>query len=299
MACQTAPTAAPIAEPRPGPSAPAVASPPVPATAPLMPGLTPAEVGQSSELQARVEEILAGSPGVYGVVVEAVTRPERVEVQAERVFRAASVYKILVAYAVLQQISVGRVSLDDQVVVTEREAQELEPAGGLAAGETATIRQALRAMMGVSSNAAARVLLRLVGPPEFQQRLRELGLVQTRIPAAEDSTTDTPSTTTPTEMARVARGLATGALLSGPAQAELEELLRLPESLDPVPQQLPRQAVAFTKLGELDDASNVVGWITTPQGPVVISIFSEGTDPGTARATIAELTQALLAHFGT
>jgi hypothetical protein len=53
----------------------------------------------------------------------------------------------------------------------------------------------------------------------------------------------------------------------------------------------------YTKLGELDDAANVAGWVMTSRGPVVLAVFSEGTDPGSARETIGQLARLVYDAF--
>ena len=271
-------------------------------------GLTPVdfERGQSDheppDLAAKLDEVLAANSATYGLVVALVPTGEEVRRNQTREFRSASAYKALLALVVLQQVEAERLSLEQIIVVTEPDAAEPEPAGGLAPGESTSVRGALEAMMRVSSNAAAFALLRQLGRSAFNRALRDLGLSATRVPLLNDESprsgdTVTESVTTPEEMAEVMGRIAQATLLQPLAQMELEMLLRLPEELDAVVSGLPAEAEVYTKIGELSDAINVAGWVQTRHGPVVISLFSEGTDPGSARLVIGEVAIAAYTYF--
>jgi len=269
----------------------------MPAIAGIQPEPTPGtRATESSPLSPRLLETLEGRTGEYGVVVEATRTGEQVVVQGDRVFRAASVYKVLVAYAVLREVEDSRLTLGDPLVITEADDNEVEPAGGLAVGQTVTIREALATMLGVSSNLAAHRLLRLLGRANVNHLLASLGMTVTRVPVLgdvspwpQDGEAPEMAVTTPHEMARFLRRIVEGDLLREPARAQLAGWLRQPEELDPVVANLPSQAEVFTKLGELEDAANLAGWIATRSGPVVLAIFSEETDPGSAREAIGQL----------
>ena len=51
---------------------------------------------------------------------------------------------------------------------------------------TATVREALEAMLAVSSNAAAHAFLRRAWSRERQQEMERIGLSQTRIPEPDE-----------------------------------------------------------------------------------------------------------------
>jgi beta-lactamase class A len=249
-------------------------------------------------------DALEDRQGTYGLVVDATRTGEQVAVQADRVFRAASVYKIFVAYAVLREAEAGRLNLDQPLLLTEADNLEAEPAMGLELDQRVTIREALAAMLVDSSNLAAHGLLRLIGRAQFNHTMAALGMPSTRVPILdevppwpEDGPAPEAAVTTPGEMARFLRRIVQGELLREPAAAQLAAWLRQPEELDPTVVSLPAQAEVFTKLGELDDAANVAGWVMTRQGPVILSIFSEGTDPGSARELIGTLSAQIYTYF--
>jgi beta-lactamase class A len=251
-------------------------------------------------LAPRVEELLRGQGGRYGLVLEHVERGERVALDDRRTFAAASTYKLALAYEVLREVGAGRLQLDRQLTIEADDAVEPEPAGGLAVGQDVTVRRALEATMSVSSNAGGHALLRLVGRGQLNSSLASLGLADTRVPPDagpfglwRNVVGPSIAVTTPADMARLLRLLERGELLDRVGQAELRRLLRIRETLDPLASALPPEAVVLAKVGNLETASNVAGLIETPGGALLVSIYSQDVDPAEARRLCGQLGRAL------
>jgi beta-lactamase class A len=301
------------AEPVPAPSAPtpeAQAGQVAPAAAigvtlpndvaPAIQSLTPPQASSEAPagppdprmpaLAAQIDALLDERSEAYGVTVEWVPTHQRATRDAEREFESASVYKIAVAYEVLHQADRGQLGLDDQITITDDDAVEVEPDGGLAPDDQVSVRDALQAMMGVSSNSAAHALMRLVGRAEINASLQALGLQATRVPDVDD--TDGSAVTTASDMADLLDLLADDRLLTPESRASLRALLAMPKDLDPLLACLPDGTEILSKPGNHERASNIAGLISTPNGPLIVSVFDEDVDPGDARATIEAITQA-------
>jgi beta-lactamase class A len=258
-------------------------------------------------LDGALATLLEDREGSYGVVVEHVPTGERFEWNQDRTFPSASVYKLTVAYEVLRRAKARQVDLDEPLTIEPVDAVEAEPELGLAVGEQVTVRQALEAMMSVSSNAAAYALMRRIGRVELNRSLAELGLRDTGVPLlrsdANDSSADDGSgrlsaVTTPADMAHLLRLLARDRLLDGPSRHELRRLLAFREDLDPLANSLPDDARVLAKVGNLERASNVAGLVDTPRGAVIICVFDEDVDPGDARAVSGDIARAVYGLFG-
>jgi beta-lactamase class A len=243
-----------------------------------------------ANLAGQINTLLDQRPGAYGVTVEWVPSHQRATHDGEREFESASVYKIAVAYEVLKQVDRGQIGLDDQVSITDDDAVEVEPDGGLAADDQVSVWDALQAMMGVSSNSAAHALMRLVGRTEINASLQALGLQATRVP--DDDDTDGSAVTSASDMADLLDLLADDRLLTPESRESLRALLAIPKDLDPLLACLPDGTAVFSKPGNHERASNIAGLVSTPNGPLIISVFDEDVDPGDARATIETITQA-------
>jgi beta-lactamase class A len=251
-----------------------------------------------------LSQLLTARPGTFGVLIEHLPTGQRFAFNADRPFAAASVYKAWLAYKVLRDVDLGRIDLDDALTIEAQDATEPEPDSDVALGDELTVRAALQAMMGASSNAAAHSLLRLVGRSELNEALAALSLRSTQVPVGAGQSGETApeveaaaAMTTAHDSALLFRRLATERLLSEASRQQLWRLLALPEDLDPIAPRLPAGADIRVKLGNLEDASNAAGLIDTPTGPLVVSIFDERVDPGVAREVIADLVEQTYRHY--
>ena len=243
----------------------------------------------AGRLAARLDPLLEGRAGGYGLVVEHVPSGERFERNPRRVFESGSVYKLLVAWQLLRRVDDGAIQLDRVVRVEPDDASEPEPAGGPTAGDELTVRELLEVMMEKSSNSAAHVLLRLLGRAWLNAELASLGLRDTHLSMGWDEST----TTVAADMALPLELLARDRILSAASRDELRALLALREPYDPLPAAVPAGTLVLSKAGTLERASNVAGLVMTRGGPVLISFLSEDVEPGEARHLIGKLGQAV------
>ncbi len=194
----------------------------------------------------------------------------------------------------LRRADEGALSLDDPLVVTAADAAEPEPDGGLAPGDAVTVREGLRAMMAVSSNAAAHALLRRLGYEALDEALAGLGLGETSVARGADGY----ARTTPADMAHLLGLVARERTLSEASRAELRHLLAPCEEPDGLVEALPDGVEVLSKAGNLARASNVAGLVATPRGPVIVAVFDEGVDPDAARGRIGEVARAVPTFYG-
>jgi beta-lactamase class A len=264
-------------------------------TAPVTASLadpTPAPIGSTGSLAAELDPLVQDAAGRYGVLVEAQASGARYEHQAAAVFRSASVYKLPLAVEVLRRLDRHELSLDDRLTIEAEDATEAEPRGGVYPGDTITVEQALQTMTGVSSNAAAHALMRLIGRAQVDQSWALLGWHTTLVPTVEpsDDSDDAPAAvTSAADMADLLDRLLRGQLLSVTNSLRLLQLLSAPDQLDPVGPALPDGTEHVGKTGNLDDASTVAGVVYTPTGPLIVVVLDEGVEPASARAVIGGL----------
>ena len=255
----------------------------------------------SSEALAEVLAPLVDDYGErLGLVVESIESGARFERHAQRLFPSASVYKLAVAHEVLRQVDLQELSPDDRLTIEAADALEAEP-GDLAVGEVISVGRALEHMLGDSSNTAAYALMRMLGRPQLNAALADLGLPRTSVPVlASDAARPGPppidpqvAVTTPADMAHLLRLVATEQTLTPDSRAELHRLLALEEPGEPLGGVLPSGIEVWAKTGNLPGTTNMAGLIGTPGGAVIISVFTESVDPTEARATIAAIGRAV------
>jgi beta-lactamase class A len=231
----------------------------------------------------------------YGLIIEDLSTGVRLAINEDRVFPSASVYKLPLAWYVLQQAEAGDVRLDDQLTILDEDAAEVEPDGGFAPGESPTLREAIEQMIGVSSNSAAHALLRTVGRREFNAGMDRLGLTQTRVPEVDDGVSEAVSSAS--DIAHLLRLLAQRQGLSSANVTLLRDALGQPQFPDALRETLPDEVLILDKTGNLDDASNVGALLSTARGTVLFVVLDEDVDPGDARSVIAQLGRAAYEAF--
>jgi beta-lactamase class A len=250
------------------------------------------------ELRDTLAAIVASSGDHYGVVLEETNRNERFGWDDQRVFPSGSLYKLVVAAEVLRRMDAGSLSLDEPLTILPDDASEPEPDGGLSPGDTPTIEEALQAMLSVSSNAAGHALLRQLGRAEFNQAVAAEGLAHTRVPADGDDT-DAVAVTSPADMARLLRLVATGQSLSDVSRTLLYSLMQVQGEPRPVEESLPSEAVVRAKAGNLDTASNVAALVVANGHTFSLTVLDEDVDPGDARMCIGQLARAAYDFYAT
>lgn len=133
-------------------------------------------------LAGRIRSIAAGLDGTMGVYVRAAATGEETELNAERPFQMASVFKIPILAELLYQAHAGRRSLDDRIILT---SEMKAPGSGvlkeLSAGTPLTVRDLATLMIIVSDNTATDILLGLVTKEAVNNRLRACGLERTTV----------------------------------------------------------------------------------------------------------------------
>jgi beta-lactamase class A len=254
---------------------------------------TPANPARQTEDLSRDLLLVSALAGVesetYGLVVEDLRTGARRTLNEDRVFASGSVYKLPLAWEVLRRVDLGQLGLDDQLPIESEDAVEPEPEGGFGPGDTPTVREAMAAMLSVSSNSAAHAFLRVFGRQTFNASIAHLGLGSTRVPEVIDDAVASEAVTSASDVARVLRLLAVGQGLSEHAQNELRAALAVGGSPDALREVLPADVTILDKTGNLDQASNVGALLSSEYSTVVLVVLDENVDPGDARTTIAKL----------
>jgi beta-lactamase class A len=249
-------------------------------------------------LAQALQPLLDGRDGTFGVLVEHQPTVDRFGRQADRPFRAASVYKLPLAFEVVRRVDRGQLGLDDELTIEPSDAVEPEPLGGLDVGDQVTVRRALEATIGVSSNAAAHALMRLIGRPELNRAWTAMGWHETRVPEVETAAADDPdgwATTSAADMADLLDRFLRGQLLGPLGNQVMLELLARPDRQDPLLGALPGGTEHFEKTGNVDDASTIASVIYAPSGPLILVVLDEDMSPPSARALIGDVASAAYA----
>jgi beta-lactamase class A len=123
-----------------------------------------------------------GFKGVLGVSVKHLGTGESANLNGDTLFPTASVFKVPVLVEFYRQAERGALSLDQQVILTERDKV---PGSGvlkeLSEGLSVSLRDLLSLMMIVSDNTATDLIAGKVGFDNVNATLDELGLHRTKV----------------------------------------------------------------------------------------------------------------------
>jgi beta-lactamase class A len=259
------------------------------------PGSKPVvQPGQDRQLASVLANVQADTPDTYGMLIEDLRTGARSTLNEDRVFPSGSIYKLALAWEILRRVDLGQLDLDGTLQIQPEDAEEPEPDGGFGPGDAPSMREGIGAMLTVSSNSAAHAFLRILGRQAFNTAMSRLGLSNTRVPdsAAEDVSGLAEAVTSPNDVGRLLRLLASRQGLSVGLQDELRAAMAVGGAPDALRDTLPHEVTILDKTGNLDQASNVGALLVTPRSTVILVVLNEGIDPGDARAVIARLGQA-------
>ena len=133
----------------------------------------------SAERFARIER---ASGGRLGVAILDTQTGERCAYRDGERFPMCSTFKFLLATAVLHQVDIGQEQLDRRVPIAQSDLVPHAPLAEKRVGQGATVQELCEATMIFSDNAAANLLLPIVGGPTGLTRyLRGIGDSVTRL----------------------------------------------------------------------------------------------------------------------
>lgn len=182
----------------------------------------------SAEAQLRALCVGMGAGNRLGVAAIDTADGARIGYRQDERFAMASTFKAPLAGIILGEVDAGRMSLADRLSYSASDLTSYAPVARehLARGWM-SVETALAAIVEVSDNAAANLLLRRIGGPGgFTAHLRRIGDPVTRLDRWEEELNsnlpgDFRDTTTPAAMASTMQRLLTGDLLTPASRARL------------------------------------------------------------------------------
>jgi len=239
--------------------------------------------------------------GAVGLYVKHLTTGAEASVNAERVFAAASLYKLPIMAETIRQVRLQRLSMETQMTVTR--AHWVPGSGVLQArvGESIPVRELLRLLIAESDNIAAMMLLELTGLTNVNQTMLSMGLPQTRLmdyrASGAYATPIGPYQTTAGDMGRLMDTIASGRLVDAVGSEDALRLLESKQASELLSDGLPWWAKVAHKWGEIPGARHEAGIVFTPRGQYVVIVMTENLDPNGSGGYIRDLSRAVFEHF--
>lgn len=228
-------------------------------------------------------------PGVAGFYALDLGSGSGYGVRPDEEFFSASTIKVAVMAAVYKRIEEGRLEYSDSF--TTEEEDWAAGAGGLqweTPGVETTVEDALWLMMTRSDNVATNALTRLVGGPEYVEKVaRDLGARDThlfwKVTSERGAVPGLDNRTTPRDMATMLRSIYEGDETSDYGRGEMIGLMEQNNLEFWMEAGVPEGTRVANKGGWLDATYNDVGIVEYEDKPYVLATFTkygQGMDEG-------------------
>ena len=262
-------------------------------------------------LDARLREIIAASGAEVAVAYRTIDGRTSVMLNADRSVHAASTMKVPVMIELFRQAHAGLLRLDDPLPITNRfhsivDGSVYELTSGdssdaevfAALGRTLPLRTLCEAMITVSSNFAANLLIERLGVERIRATVAALGAGGMKVlRGVEDQKAfdrGLVNTTTARALLVLLERLATGHAVDPRSDAEMVAVLaRQRLSADAIPAGVPAGTVVAHKTGNITGVHHDAA-IVFAAVPYVLVVLVKGIeDTGRSAALIAELSRAV------
>ncbi|MDQ3942275.1 MAG: class A beta-lactamase-related serine hydrolase, partial [Actinomycetota bacterium] len=268
---------------------------------PVTDGVPESERKRVEEGLEKVQQEIEEYEGVAGVYVRDLEGGYGYGVRPDEVFFSASVIKVPIMVAVFRKIDEGELSLHDRVVTKPEDWAA--GAGWLqweSAGVDHTVEDYLLVMMTQSDNVATNLLTRLVGGPEYVNKVsKSMGANNTvlyqKVTSERAAVLSLDNRTTPRDMVTMLEQIYTGEAASPESSLEMIDIMRQNNLESWLKEGLPEDTEAANKAGWLYRVYNEVAIVWHEDRPYVVAILTKRgpEDPQEAKPTNKGISKAV------
>lgn len=244
------------------------------------------------DLRARIQKLIDSSGAEIAVVVQPAGRPPLVEIDRDKSFHAASTMKVPVMIELYRQAEAGLLKLDEPLLVKNEfhsivdgsvyhmdVSDDSDGEVYKAIGKTMTLGDLCEAMITVSSNFAANLLIERVGAKNVQATVDRLGATGVRVlRGVEDQKAfdaGLNNVTTASGLAALLSKLADGKAVSTKADAEMIAVLKRQQFNEAIPAGLPPGTPVAHKTGTITKIHHDAAIVYGPH-PYVLVVLTRG-----------------------
>ncbi|MBV9278307.1 MAG: serine hydrolase [Candidatus Eremiobacteraeota bacterium] len=234
--------------------------------------------GPLADLRAQLATMSTRAPGHVAMEVRDLETGLSSAINPTASMPAASTIKIPVMVEVFRQLAAGNFDMNTRV--TLRYADKDWGSGSLCDARTGTsyrVLSLLRAMIDVSDNTASNMLIRLVGRPNVNQTMTNLGLLQTYLHdyiRTSGSSIRYTLRSSPHDMVKLLTDMAKYELIDEWSSREMIAILEGQRHNTLIPEPLPTGLPIAHKTGTLEDTLNDVGIVYGDPEIYVIAVMT-------------------------
>jgi len=244
------------------------------------------------DLRARIQKLIDSSGAEVAVAVRSLDGRADIVIDGDKSFHAASTMKVPVMIELFRQAEAGTLKLDEQLVVKNQfhsivdgsvyQMDVSDDSDGEVykmTGKTMSLRALCEAMITVSSNFAANLLIERLGATNVQATVDRLGGTGVRVlRGVEDQKAfdkGLNNVTTAGGLAALFTHLARGTAVSPTADAEMIAILKRQKFNDALPAGVPAGTPVAHKTGTITKIHHDAGIVYGPR-PYVIVVLTRG-----------------------
>jgi beta-lactamase class A len=264
-------------------------------------------------LEARLRGLIAASGAEVAVAYRTLDGRDQLFIDADKTFHAASTMKVPVMIELFNQVRAGTVSLADPLAVRNEfrsivdgstyslsEGDDSDREMYAAVGKTLTLRQLCDAMITVSSNFAANLLIEKLGVSNIRRTVTRLGAdadgglqVLRGVEDGKAFEKGLNNSTTARGLLVLLDKLARGEAVDRQSDAAMIEILKRQHFNDAIPAGLPAGTPVAHKTGSITRIHHDAGIVYGPR-PYVLVLLTRGLeDRSKSAALMADLSRLI------
>jgi beta-lactamase class A len=265
-------------------------------------------------LRELLERIVDRHAGVTGISVRNLTTRESLSIRGDEPFPSASLIKVAILVALLDEMKEGRVALDERVSLVARDR-----VGGsgvlmhMGSGLAPTFEDYAWLMITLSDNTATNVLLDKLAIRTVGLKMEALGLPRSKVHsktfrretsiAPDSSARYGVGVTTPDETTTLFTMLHEGRAVSPALDSLALRMLLANQDGNMMTRWLPDTTRVAHKTGSVDRSRNDCGIMYTPAAPIALCVMTRENEDTTYRVDnaahllIARIARAVYGHW--
>jgi beta-lactamase class A len=261
-------------------------------------------------LEVQLRRIIAASGAEVAVAYRTLDGRTELLIDVDKPFHAASTMKLPVMIELFRQAKAGTVSLDDSLPVRNQfrsivdgspyklsEGDDSDKAVYAATGKTMTLRHLCEAMITVSSNFAANLLIEKLGVENIRGTVDRLGAGGMQVlRGVEDQKAfdkGLSNTTTARGLMVLLDRLAHGQAVDATADAAMIDILKRQTFKDGIPAGIPAGTAVAHKTGTITQIHHDAGIVYAPRPYVIVLLVRGIEDQKQSAALMAQLSKVV------
>jgi beta-lactamase class A len=247
---------------------------------------------QGTDLKVRVQQLIGSSGAEVALVLRTLDGKDELLIDPDKAFHAASTMKVPVMIELFRQAEAGQLRLDEPLAIKNEfhsivdgsvyqlsVGDDSDTEVYKAVGKTMTLRELCDAMITVSSNFAANLLIERLGVENIRKTVTRLGANGMNVlRGVEDQKAfdkGLSNSTTARGLAVLMQKIASGQAVSPKADAEMVAILKRQKFNDAIPAGLPPGTPVAHKTGTITKIHHDAAIVYGPH-PYVIVILVRG-----------------------